>query len=86
MDLTDYRPRVTDALLNSRLELFGAVCIEGPKWCGKTWSGLRHANSVFDLASPENAFQIDRCTRITQTEANIVYYFIEVFLKERHYS
>ena len=26
--------------------LFGALSIEGPKWCGKTWTALSHANSV----------------------------------------
>jgi len=26
--------------------VFGAVSIEGPKWCGKIWTGLNHANSV----------------------------------------
>lgn len=26
--------------------MFGAVLIEGPKWCGKTWTSLNHALSV----------------------------------------
>lgn len=25
--------------------MFGAVCIEGPKWCGKTWTSLMHSQS-----------------------------------------
>ena len=29
------------------LKIFGAISIQGPKWCGKTWTSLKHANSVF---------------------------------------
>lgn len=31
-----YLPRLADIQLKKYLETFGAVCIEGPKWCGKT--------------------------------------------------
>jgi len=31
------------------MDIFGAVNIEGPKWCGKTWTMLNHANSLSDL-------------------------------------
>lgn len=41
-----YIPRLIDEKLERYLRLFGAVLIEGPKWCGKTWSSLNHANSV----------------------------------------
>ena len=41
-----YMPRLIDKKIEKYLTLFGAVSIEGPKWCGKTWSGLRQANSV----------------------------------------
>ncbi len=41
-----YRPRVVDALIAEQLRAVGAVLIEGPKGCGKTWTGLRHARSV----------------------------------------
>jgi predicted AAA+ superfamily ATPase len=44
-----YRYRVIDRRIERLLRIFGAVCIEGPKWCGKTWSMLNHANSVCDL-------------------------------------
>ena len=33
----NYKPRVIDAKVEEYLSAFGAVCIEGPKWCGKTW-------------------------------------------------
>ena len=31
----DYKKRMADTLLEENLDAFGAVLIEGPKWCGK---------------------------------------------------
>ena len=52
-----YNPRLIDEQIKRYLNIFGAICIEGPKWCGKTWTALNHSNSVTFLASPENNFQ-----------------------------
>ena len=52
-----YCSRLIDEQIKRYLDIFGAVCIEGPKWCGKTWSALKHSNSASFLASPENNFQ-----------------------------
>ena len=52
-----YKPRLADKRLEDLLPAFGAVCIEGPKWCGKTWTALNVAQSVVYVASPENHFQ-----------------------------
>ncbi len=41
-----YRPRLIDDRITRYLRIFGAVSVEGPKWCGKTWTSLHHANSV----------------------------------------
>ena len=41
-----YRQRLIDDKISCYLRVFGAVSIEGPKWCGKTWTALNHANSV----------------------------------------
>ena len=41
-----YRPRLIDDKIARYLRVFGAISIEGPKWCGKTWTSLNHANSV----------------------------------------
>ena len=41
-----YIPRLVDPLIEKSLKIFGAVSIEGPKWCGKTWSSLNQANSA----------------------------------------
>ena len=29
-----YRSRLADQMLSEHLKAFGAVCVEGPKWCG----------------------------------------------------
>ena len=57
MENKDYRPRVADAALSLYLKTFGAVCVEGPKWCGKTWTSARHSGSVCSLADPRGNFQ-----------------------------
>lgn len=44
-----YRPRLLDAQVSKLLGIFGAVQIDGAKWCGKTWCALSHANSVTGL-------------------------------------
>lgn len=41
-----YLSRLIDEKIRRYLKIFGAISIEGPKWCGKTWTGLNHANSV----------------------------------------
>lgn len=52
-----YMPRIIDAHVQHHLKVFGAVCIDGPKWCGKTWTSRVHSKSEFMLASPEGNFQ-----------------------------
>lgn len=32
----EYKPRLLDKIIDEYLESCGAICIEGPKWCGKT--------------------------------------------------
>ena len=41
-----YRKRLIDDKIEKYLKIFGAISIQGPKWCGKTWTSLNHANSV----------------------------------------
>lgn len=52
-----YRPRIIDNKVDEYLKIFGAVCIEGPKWCGKTWTSLKHSNSAVFLGDPTGNFQ-----------------------------
>ncbi len=48
-----YLKRIADATLSKRLETFGAVLIEGPKWCGKTTTAEQVARSVIKLQDPD---------------------------------
>lgn len=50
-----YRPRVVDALLADRLASAGAVLVEGPKACGKTFTAERQAASRVYLDIDEHA-------------------------------
>ena len=52
-----YKERLIDDKITKYMNGFGAVCVEGPKWCGKTWTSLNHVNSVCYIASPVNNFQ-----------------------------
>lgn len=45
MNFKKYKRRIIDDKIERYLNLFGAVCIEGPKYCGKTWAGRYHSNS-----------------------------------------
>lgn len=45
----EYVNRLVDKKIDDYLSVFGAISIEGPKWCGKTWTSLNHANSVVYL-------------------------------------
>ena len=57
MIIDNYKLRIIDEKIDEYLKAFGAVCIEGAKWCGKTWSSLYHSNSQIMIGSPENNFQ-----------------------------
>ena len=57
MENRKYRPRIIDSTVEDYLQAFGAVCIEGPKWCGKTWTSAFHSKSQFLLGDPSNNFQ-----------------------------
>ena len=57
MDKEKYIPRIIDAAVDRYLATMGAVCVEGPKWCGKTWTSSYHSNSEFLVGNPDNNFQ-----------------------------
>ena len=57
MDKDKYIPRIIDDTVERYLAAMGSVCIEGPKWCGKTWTSAFHSNSEFLVGNPENNFQ-----------------------------
>ena len=53
----EYKLRLIDKRIEEYLKIFGAVCIEGPKWCGKTWTSAYHSKSEIYLGNPEGNFQ-----------------------------
>ena len=57
MERKDYRPRLIDNIIDSYLDAFGAVCVDGPKWCGKTWTSSYHCKSEIMLGNPDGNFQ-----------------------------
>ena len=49
----NYLHRTADELLSDLLDAFGAVLIEGPKWCGKTTTAEQLARSVIKMQDPD---------------------------------
>lgn len=49
----NYEMRLIDAKISRYIKVFGALCIEGPKWCGKTWTSLNHSESVSYLTEKD---------------------------------
>lgn len=45
----EYLKRTADVMLQDLLDAFGAVLIEGPKWCGKTTTAEQAAHSIIRL-------------------------------------
>ena len=45
MKIENYKEKKKKKKIDHYLKLFGAVSIEGPKYCGKTWAGRYHSNS-----------------------------------------
>ena len=56
MKIDGYKTRVIDRKIETYLKIFGAISIEGPKWCGKTYSGRNAAKSEFLVANPNGNF------------------------------
>jgi predicted AAA+ superfamily ATPase len=55
-----YLPRLVDDALADQMRAFGAVLVEGPKWCGKTWTATRLARSVAWVADPTGNYTTRR--------------------------
>lgn len=55
--MQEYKPRVTDKLLDFKLHAKGAVVIDGPKWCGKTTSAKQFAKSEIAFGDTNDAEQ-----------------------------
>ena len=57
VDMERYRPRLVDGVIEEYLTVAKALCVEGPKWCGKTWASSYHAKSEFSVGDPNHNFQ-----------------------------
>lgn len=51
--MSSYRRRYADFELERVLKAFGAVLIEGPKWCGKTTTAEQASRSILYLQDPD---------------------------------
>ena len=52
--MKQYRERIADKQLNRKLKAFGATLIVGPKGCGKTTTGKKHAKSFIEFQDEDN--------------------------------
>ena len=52
-----YMKRLIDKQIEENLKIFGAISLEGPKWCGKTWTALDHSNSAVFLNNTKDNFR-----------------------------
>lgn len=51
--LEKYKDRLIDKTIELYLQTFKAIQINGPKWCGKTWTSMHHGNSIIRLTDIE---------------------------------
>ncbi len=65
-----YLKRIMDDEFGLYLEAFGAICVEGPKGCGKTWFSMNNSRSAFMLADPDNNF-MNR--RLAEADIGVVF-------------
>ena len=57
MIIDEYKSRLIDTKIELYLQAFGALCVEGPKWCGKTWTSAYHAKSEIYIGDPAGNYQ-----------------------------
>ena len=55
MAIKNYQPRVIDTILRDALAASGAVWLQGPKWCGKTWTARQVAQSTLMMQDPDES-------------------------------
>lgn len=48
-----YLPRIADKILDERMKTIGAILIEGPKWCGKTWTATKASKTQLYMQDPD---------------------------------
>ncbi len=65
----DYLKRIFDGQLSDYLEAFGAVLIEGPKWCGKTTTAIQQAKSVLKMQAND---MLEATLKTVQTKPSVL--------------
>ena len=56
MDEMEYYPRYVDREIEDVLSSYGAVAVNGPKYCGKTRTSIIHSKSVYALDDSTNDY------------------------------
>ncbi len=51
---TVYMTRIADEIIKKKLDIRGAILIEGAKWCGKTMTASQIAKSKLLMQDPDN--------------------------------
>lgn len=67
--MAEYMDRCIDRLVERDLGIFGAVLIQGPKWCGKTTTSQRFAASSLSLSNPAGGFAALQLARLDPAQA-----------------
>lgn len=67
--MNGYMDRCIDRSIERDLGIFGAVLIQGPKWCGKTTTAQRFAESSLSLSDPAGDFAALQLARIDPAQA-----------------
>ena len=67
--MNGYMDRCIDRSIERDLGIFGAVLIQGPKWCGKTTTAQRFAESTLSLSDPAGDFAALQLARIDPAQA-----------------
>ncbi len=64
MENSLYKPRIIDEEIKQKLLMAKAICVQGPKACGKTWTALKHAASSIMLGDGKDNFANRRISEI----------------------
>ena len=67
--MNGYMDRCIDRSIERDLGIFGAVLIQGPKWCGKTTTAQRFAESSLSLSDPAGDFAALQLAKIDPAQA-----------------
>lgn len=67
--MDSYIPRCVDSIIERYLGIFGAVLVQGPKWCGKTTTARKFASSVLSLTDPAGGFAARSMAELDPSQA-----------------